>query len=72
MTGQQRGAGVVAMCRRGLVGGSAESDMHSLVRESRNYGRRPSLRAGNGDAYGPRFSLGALLCFLFSPNGLFW
>uniref|UniRef100_A0A0E0L715 Uncharacterized protein n=1 Tax=Oryza punctata TaxID=4537 RepID=A0A0E0L715_ORYPU len=30
--------------------------MYSLARESRNYGRRPSLWAGNGNACGCRFS----------------
>uniref|UniRef100_A0A0E0MC78 Pentatricopeptide repeat-containing protein n=1 Tax=Oryza punctata TaxID=4537 RepID=A0A0E0MC78_ORYPU len=41
---------------KGIVGGSAESDMYSLARESRNHGQKPSLRVGNGDACGRRFS----------------
>uniref|UniRef100_A0A0D3F320 Uncharacterized protein n=1 Tax=Oryza barthii TaxID=65489 RepID=A0A0D3F320_9ORYZ len=36
-----------------------------------NYGRKPSLRAGNGDACGCCFLHGSLLRFLSSPNGFF-
>lgn len=61
-----RGVGVVAARGRRLAGGSSESDMHYLPRESRNYRRRPSLRAGNDNACGRRFSpLGR--CCVFSP-----
>uniref|UniRef100_A0A0E0LM52 Uncharacterized protein n=1 Tax=Oryza punctata TaxID=4537 RepID=A0A0E0LM52_ORYPU len=52
MAGRWRGVGgAVVARRRGLAGGSAESDV-LFGAESRNYRRRPSLRAGNGDACG--------------------
>uniref|UniRef100_A0A0E0L3I2 Uncharacterized protein n=1 Tax=Oryza punctata TaxID=4537 RepID=A0A0E0L3I2_ORYPU len=45
VAGRWRGIGGEATCRRGLAGGSAESDMHSLARESRT--------TGEGLAFGP-------------------
>ena len=66
MASRRRGVGAVAARRRGLDGGSVEPDMFSLAWESRNYGRKPSLRAGNDNARGHRFPLGAVLRFLLS------
>uniref|UniRef100_A0A0E0M0H9 Uncharacterized protein n=1 Tax=Oryza punctata TaxID=4537 RepID=A0A0E0M0H9_ORYPU len=58
-----RGVGAVATRRRGLANGNVEYDIHSLARESGNYGGKPSIQAGNDDTYGCRFPLGVLLCF---------
>uniref|UniRef100_A0A0E0LNP7 Uncharacterized protein n=1 Tax=Oryza punctata TaxID=4537 RepID=A0A0E0LNP7_ORYPU len=69
MADRRRGVGVVAACRRGIVGGSAESNMYSLAWESRSYGQRPSLRACNSDTCESFLPLGRYCVFSPLPMG---
>uniref|UniRef100_A0A0E0A6I5 Uncharacterized protein n=1 Tax=Oryza glumipatula TaxID=40148 RepID=A0A0E0A6I5_9ORYZ len=64
MADRRRGVGAVAARRRGFVGGSARSDMHSLERESRT-GESLAFGLATATPAGAVFPLGH--CCIFFP-----
>uniref|UniRef100_A0A0D3HMX3 Uncharacterized protein n=1 Tax=Oryza barthii TaxID=65489 RepID=A0A0D3HMX3_9ORYZ len=64
MAGRRRGVGAVAVRRRGLVGGFAGSDMHSLAPESRT-GESLAFGLAMATPAGAVFPLGR--CCIFFP-----
>uniref|UniRef100_A0A0E0JN45 Uncharacterized protein n=1 Tax=Oryza punctata TaxID=4537 RepID=A0A0E0JN45_ORYPU len=66
---RDEGVDAVAARRRGLDGGSAEFDMHSLARESITTGEGLSFRLATATPVGVVFPLGRCCVFYPLPMG---